>query len=297
MHTHINSLHQHHPPHTEQCPRRARLCRGRGSNSTIILIVTTPVATGVYDLVYYNGGISGLGLAGLNLAFANPLAHGTLITNAAGTALQLNLTDTGVLLWNGNIPPGNWDLSGSNQWIDSGTSLPAAFANGAEVAFTDSATTFTVNIVTNVLPANVIVGATNNYTFQGPGGILGPAQLTQNGPGTLTLDNNNEYTGGTTINGGVLQLAGGAFLYGPILDDSVFELSLTNTNGVFFTNLITGTGSLSNSGPGVVTIIATNTYTGGTTNSFGWLQYTNTMGASGEVVGAAPFRPRRHLLG
>ena len=39
--------------------------------------------------------------------------------------------------------------------------------------------------------------------------IAGTAELDKEGPGTLTLNANNTYTGGTTVNGGTLALAGG----------------------------------------------------------------------------------------
>ena len=42
-----------------------------------------------------------------------PRAIGTLITNLAGTAVQLDLISLGQLRWNGNIT-GTWDLSGAN---------------------------------------------------------------------------------------------------------------------------------------------------------------------------------------
>jgi autotransporter-associated beta strand protein len=269
---------------------------GGGNGPATILIESTGATNGVYDLISYSGGLNGLGLAGLNLVFANTRAGGTLITNAAGNMLQLNLTNTGTLDWNGNIgATPTWDLLESNQWLYAGSATD--YVNGASVGFLDGAAKYLVTISTNVLPGSILVQASNTYTFAGAGSIGGSTALIQNGPGLLTIVNTNSYTGGTSINGGTLQLTNAGFISGPILDDSIFELSYTNTNGVMFTNFITGTGSLLNHGPGVVTVIATNTYAGGTTNSAGWLEFTNTMGASGEVVGAAPFGPNDIFLG
>jgi len=251
---------------------------GSGNGSATILIESTGATNGVYDLISYGGGLNGLGLAGLNLVFANTRAGGTLITNAARNMLQLNLTNTGTLDWNGNIGASpTWDLLGSNQWIYAGS--PTNFGNGASVGFLDGATSYLVTITTNVLPGSVLIQASNTYTFTGAGSISGSTGLIQNGPGLLTIQNTNTYTGGTAINGGTLQLTNSGSIAGAILDDSVLELSMTNSKGVNFTNTITGTGSLLTHGPGIVLVSATNTYTGGTTNSLGTLEFTNTLGA------------------
>ena len=73
------------------------------------------------------------------------------------------------------------------------------------VNFDDSTGNTTVQIDTQVIPGSIVVNSTNNnYTFQGAGTISGAASLTKSGSSTLTISTNNNYTGGTTINGGTL---------------------------------------------------------------------------------------------
>ena len=50
--------------------------------------------------------------------------------------------------------------------------------------------------------------------------ITGSGSLTKIGDGTLTLHANNDYSGGTNINGGTLKLGGSASLFSRISDSS-----------------------------------------------------------------------------
>ena len=63
----------------------------------------------------------------------------------------------------------------------------------------------------DVMPAGVLVNndANHPYTFTGTNGIAGSASLTKAGTGTLTLSNPNSYSGGTTVNGGILTITNG----------------------------------------------------------------------------------------
>ena len=63
-----------------------------------------------------------------------------------------------------------------------------------------------VNIVGSVGPGSVTVDSTSNYFFTGGGSIDGIGGLTKTNSGTLTMLSTNGYTGGTTINGGVVAI-------------------------------------------------------------------------------------------
>ncbi|SIT49909.1 Outer membrane autotransporter barrel domain protein (fragment) [Paraburkholderia piptadeniae] len=137
--------------------------------------------------------------------------------------------------------------------------------------------------------------------------LTGTASLVKSDIGTLVLNAANTYTGGTAINGGVLQIAGDANLGasagalslngGTLRTTASFSESRATTlgdlGGTFDTAAgtqftlatdIGGSGSLTKMGAGTTILTGTNTYVGGTTVSAGTLQLGN-GGASGSVSG------------
>ncbi|MCR2128456.1 autotransporter outer membrane beta-barrel domain-containing protein [Salmonella enterica] len=96
--------------------------------------------------------------------------------------------------------------------------------------------------------------------------------LIKQGAGTLILNAENTYTGGTTISGGTLVATNvDALGSGDVTDDATLEL---NTGGTF-DNAISGSGQVVKSGDETLTLSGTNTYTGGTLISGGTLVATN----------------------
>ncbi|EQB3268452.1 autotransporter-associated beta strand repeat-containing protein [Salmonella enterica] len=96
--------------------------------------------------------------------------------------------------------------------------------------------------------------------------------LTKTGAGTLILNAENTYTGGTTISGGTLVASNVEALgSGDVTDNATLEM---NTGGDFANN-IGGTGSVVKSGDGALTLSGANSYTGGTTISGGTLIASN----------------------
>lgn len=97
--------------------------------------------------------------------------------------------------------------------------------------------------------------------------ITGSGGLTQAGTGILTLTNNNDYTGETTINaGGSLQVGDGGF-YGSVGTNNIHDngtFIYDNNNAIFFNNTIDGIGSFVYAATNALALMGTNTYSGGT---------------------------------
>ena len=128
--------------------------------------------------------------------------------------------------------------------------------------------------ITNVAvsPTTLTVGS-NNGTATFSGVIQdgsGPFSLVKNGTGTEILTGANTYSGITTINGGTLQIGSGAtgsLGSGNVTDNAalVFNRSISVT----VANSISGIGSLTQAGIGLLTLTGNNTYTGTTTINSG----------------------------
>ena len=107
------------------------------------------------------------------------------------------------LAWAGG--DGNWNTTAAN-WTGNATT----YAAGDNVGFGNISGTTTVAVAAGgVTPASFTVDndAAHPYTFVG-GAIGGTTGLLKQGVGTLTLSNDNTFTGATTVAGGTLQVAG-----------------------------------------------------------------------------------------
>jgi fibronectin-binding autotransporter adhesin len=109
--------------------------------------------------------------------------------------------------------------------------------------------------------------------------ITGSGELTQGGSGTLVLTANNNYAGGTTVTGGVLQIGNGgttgAFGTGAVLNDATVVFN--RSNDLTVSNPISGSGALSKAGAGRLTLSNAHSYSGPTTVSSGRLDLTGTL--------------------
>jgi autotransporter-associated beta strand protein len=156
------------------------------------------------------------------------------------------------------------DLNGHQQAV-------AAVGGTGTVADTAGAATFSVN---------------NSAADTFPGSLTGAnLTLTAAGNGTLTLTGTNSY-GTTMINPtATLQIGAGSTAgtlgTGNVTDNG--SLALDRSDSITLTNAIAGGGSLSQNGPGQVTLAAAETYTGPTTVNAGTL-LVNGSSASASAV-------------
>ncbi len=191
------------------------------------------------------------------------------------TANQLKLTYTGAsfgnLKWNSNSS-GAWDILTSQNWLNSGTSNQDYFYDADVVTFDDTSGVQTgITIANPVAPGSVTVNSnTNNFTFSGINGISGVGTLTKSGSSTLTLNNANSYSGGTTLNAGTLNLgnasaigSGALTITGGTIDNSSGgALNLAGNNAQNWNGSFAFGGSNAlNLGTGAVTLGTTPTVT------------------------------------
>lgn len=115
-----------------------------------------------------------------------------------------------------------WNTTDKN-WTQEGRMY--RYKDGVDVVFNDTGKGGEVQLEGALAPKGVLVEGNCDYTFTGTGKITGEAALTKNGSGTLTIENANEYSGGTFINGGTLVMknaqalgSGGITLAGGTLD-------------------------------------------------------------------------------
>ncbi len=157
------------------------------STYTIPLVALTDA--GSYDLVISNnsGGITP-----------------TVVTNTAAILAVRSSVDT--LAWLGTNSA-NWDLASPN-WSNTVTTAGGvAYIAADNVQFTDASTNLSITLTTNTLyPSSVTVSSSTNYTFGGTGSLAGQMTLTQNGPGMLTINNANAFSGSVTVNGGIMRM-------------------------------------------------------------------------------------------
>ncbi len=265
------------------------------SSATVVNInmLGGSLSNGTYSLINYSGNISG----SLSTLMFNGVAEGasrqtfSLLTtgpSAGALALQVSAAPA-ALTWTGQ-QNGQWDLSTLN-WSNAGTA--DKFYQGDAVTFSDTASTAVVTLNTSVQPGSMLVNNNLlNYTFSGSGGISGGGSLTKNGSGALVVSLSNTYTGGTTINAGLLQAGNNSALgantaamavNGGTLDVHGYDLNV---------GPLTGTGTIDNlSGNGALTVgngDVSSTFSGTMQNTSGQLSLikvgSGSLGLSGNIA-------------
>jgi fibronectin-binding autotransporter adhesin len=268
-----------------------------GTN-TINISSSAALSVGEFPLVQYPGTIGGAGFAGLTLGSLPLRVLANLVNNTANSTVDLNVTGTDTIRWSGAVN-GTWDINATQNWKTNSNGANTVYLQptipGDIVTFNDQATgNFAVNIPNTVTPGGVTVDNTaHDYTFTGAGAIAGNFTLVKNGTGTLTLANNNTYSGGTTINAGTVVVGNGGTTgslgAGPITNNG--SLAFNHSDAVAVNTAISGTGSLVQNGSGNLTLAAFNTYSGGTTVNSGTLTLTAGGTGTGNIVGTLTINP------
>lgn len=168
-------------------------------------------AAGQYVVVNSATPLSGT-TAGWTVQWEGRGAAPALVQTANQVKLDLSAITIGNLNWRGDVD-GVWNAgaaAGTANWQNTGTNSSDKFFQLDNVAFRDTydgvnaPTTTAVTLNTTVSPSSVTVDSSLNYTISGTGRITGGASLVKRGTGTLTLTTANDYAGGTTIEGGII---------------------------------------------------------------------------------------------
>lgn len=112
-----------------------------------------------------------------------------------------NGTELKTAVWSPTETSHLWNTTDKN-WTQDGHRY--RYLDGVDVVFNDTGAGGEVHLEGELAPKSVLVEGACDYTFKGTGKITGEAALTKNGNGTLTIENANDYSGGTFINGGTL---------------------------------------------------------------------------------------------
>ncbi|MCX6969232.1 MAG: autotransporter-associated beta strand repeat-containing protein [Verrucomicrobia bacterium] len=199
-------------------------------------------------------------LSGNDVMYQGDFGSASAIKLSGGSTISVG----GSLRLGGTGPTGDGAL-----FVNDGTSNTW---NGNVSLFGDS----TIGVGSNGgnLTVQGVISGANNLTVKAQGG------------GTVSLTNDNTYTGTTTVSAGKLVIGwGGPF--GSLGSGDVslsagttLEFNRSDTSNV--ANTITGDGGLTKSGNGILSVSGNNTYTGTTTVSAGTLQIGN-GGATGSL--------------
>ena len=210
---------------------------------------------------------------GLVTNMAPPGATGT--NSVVNNALN-NITLNGGTLsaatgeYNASGGYGSWDINGSVSCTANSLISSSDPVNGnVMLNATGGQTTFDVQSGSTLTVSAIVVDDRRN---SGPA-----AGLNLTGSGLLLLTNSDSYSGATTVGGGTLQLGNGAAGN----DGALTATSGVTNNSTLVYNLngsqiasyaISGSGSLTKTGQGLLNLAGPNSYGGGTTVNSGTLQ-------------------------
>ncbi len=179
-----------------------------------------------------------------------------ILSGAGGIGGQSTLTKNGI---------GIATLSTTNTYTGSTTINAGTLQIGSAGA--------TGNLGTGSIINNASLVFNRANTIVVPNEISGTGSLRQIGSGTLALTGNSSYSGNTIISSGTLQIGNAGTIgnlgTGPVTNNAT--LAFNRTDEFTFSNLISGTGSIVQSGTGTSTLTAANDFSGLTTISAGTL--------------------------
>jgi autotransporter-associated beta strand protein len=189
------------------------------SGATIVNLQGTLQPSGTVHILQYSGAIQGSGYSfsvGTVPASTRSITS-SLVNNAGANSGNVDwIYAVDYPYWTGGGDQ-KWNLTSGNNWTLALSGSATTFMSGDNVIFDDRASSSTPTVTidaANVTPSSITFNnGTAAYTIQGSYGIAGSATtLTINGPGAVTLATSDNYSGGTTLNGGALRIGNNAAL-------------------------------------------------------------------------------------
>ncbi|OYV05248.1 MAG: hypothetical protein CFE26_12585, partial [Verrucomicrobiales bacterium VVV1] len=174
---------------------------------------TTAPAAGTYSLLKYNGVLSGAGSFSANFRGASINTTG----GVGGNEIVLTIGTPVGLVWNNAASTSLWNTGAAANWLND--TVNDFFYDADTVAFNDTPGANQAIVVSGaVSPGSISFTSSNdtvNYSFTGAlagDGISGLTSLVKSGDATVTLGMANTYSGGTTLNEGLLRAANNSAL-------------------------------------------------------------------------------------
>jgi fibronectin-binding autotransporter adhesin len=257
----------------------------------------------------FSGNLTGLGSLNINTTgtqiltgTANTYGGGTTITNgtlqvgsganAGSLPTTGTITDNGALVFNNNSTTTavtvSAPITGSGTLTQAGTTTTTltgaeSYTGGTTIAAgtlqigTGGSLPTTGGIATSFTPVGGVT-TSGTLAFNNSSGMTVATVITGSGnvtqlAGTTILTAASNYSGGTTITAGALQLGDGTLNNGSVTGAITNNASLViaDPNSQSVDNTISGTGALTKTGSGAATLTAANSYTGPTTINQGTL--------------------------
>ncbi|MGA8819961.1 MAG: autotransporter-associated beta strand repeat-containing protein, partial [Xanthobacteraceae bacterium] len=129
--------------------------------------------------------------------------------------------------------------------------------------------------------AGFAIDRSDSFTFAGH--IFGTGSLLQLGAGTTILTAADNYSGGTTITDGRLELGTGGSVSGNVTDNAIFAAD--SSDAITLAGMISGSGAFQQLGTGTTILLAADTNGGGATVTAGTLE----LGSGGSIAANVTF--------
>ncbi len=171
-----------------------------GTNT--VSLTANPTSTDPFTVLTYAGTLTG---DATNLTLAGGATnYRSFVFDTSMTGVVTLAVGSETRTWNGGVA---WDVNLSANWLEG----DQKFLQLDSVVFTDTMAG-TVTLRGMLVPSSITVSSDKEYFFTPDTGgyIAGGAALTKSGTGIMTLGGTNTFTGGITVNGGVLKAGASA---------------------------------------------------------------------------------------